>query len=67
MRLKFFSVPFHDPDDVAGDVNQFLAGHRILAIERNLVQDGANRQYRVVDAGKIRCAHRAGSGGGVFG
>jgi superfamily II DNA helicase RecQ len=47
MRLKFFSVPFHDPDDVAGDVNQFLAGHRILAIERNLVQDGANSAWAI--------------------
>lgn len=40
MRLRFFSVPAREPAAEAEEVNQFLASHRVLAVDRHLVADG---------------------------
>lgn len=40
MRICFFSVPAREPEGVADEVNQFLASHRVLSVDRHLVADG---------------------------
>lgn len=47
MRFRFFSVPVHDPDPAADELNRFLAGHRILAVEKHFVADGANSAWAI--------------------
>ncbi len=47
MRVKFFAVPALDPDETELDLNRFLAGHRVLAIDRELVADGAGSFWAV--------------------
>ncbi len=42
MRLRFFAVPAWDPGEVEEEVNSFLAGHRVLTVERELVSTGAS-------------------------
>ena len=45
MRLRFFTIPIHGGDEAAAELNHFLGAHRILAIDRSLVQDGANSAW----------------------
>jgi len=40
MRLKCFAIPALTPDEAADEVSRFLASHRILTIDRKLVDDG---------------------------
>ncbi|MGH8548378.1 MAG: HRDC domain-containing protein [Methylococcales bacterium] len=40
MRLRFFTISAHDPEDSARDLNEFLASNRILEIERHFVAEG---------------------------
>ena len=47
MRFRFFLVPVHSAEDAATALNQFLAGHRILAIDRQFVADGANSAWAI--------------------
>ncbi len=42
MRFRFFTVPVRGAEGAAQELNQFLAGHRILAIDRHLVADGGD-------------------------
>src|SRR4051812_38036502 len=45
MLLRFFTVPVCDGDDVAEEVNRFLGAHRIVAIDRHFVDDGASSAW----------------------
>jgi superfamily II DNA helicase RecQ len=45
MQLRFFTIPVHDGGDAAEELNRFLSGHRITAIDRSFVQDGANSAW----------------------
>jgi superfamily II DNA helicase RecQ len=45
MQLRFFTVPVHGAEAVAEELNAFLASHRILAVDRSFVQDGANSAW----------------------
>jgi superfamily II DNA helicase RecQ len=45
MQLRFFTIPVHDGGERADELNRFLAGHRILAVDRSFVQDGANSAW----------------------
>ena len=47
MQLRFFTIPIHGGGDIADELNRFLAGSRILSIDRHLVQDGANSAWAV--------------------
>jgi len=40
-------VPVHSAEEAATVLNQFLAGHRILAIDRQFVTDGANSAWAI--------------------
>ncbi len=39
MKMKFFAVPAHAPEGAEEELNRFLAGHRVLEIDRQVVQD----------------------------
>ncbi|MCB1826456.1 MAG: HRDC domain-containing protein [Candidatus Competibacteraceae bacterium] len=45
MHLRFFTIPIHGGDEAAAELNRFLGAHRILTIDRSLVQDGANSAW----------------------
>ncbi len=47
LRLRFFTVPIHADEDLAADLNGFLASHRVLAIDRRFVEDGANSVWAI--------------------
>jgi len=47
MRLRFFTIPVHGGREAAEELDGFLASHRILAVDRHLVQDGANSAWAV--------------------
>ena len=47
MQLRFFTIPIHGGGDIADELNRFLAGSRILSIDRQLAQDGSNSAWAV--------------------
>ena len=47
MQLKFFTVSIHSGDDTEAELNRFLAAHRIIAIDRQFVSNGANSAWSV--------------------
>ena len=40
MRYRFFSIPVQDPAAAEDALNRFLAAHRIVSVDRELVADG---------------------------
>ena len=48
MQLKSFVIPVLSPERSEGDVNSFLRGHRVLRIERQLVNDMAGAYWAVL-------------------
>ena len=42
MRYQFFAIPVLDPSQAADELNSFLAQHRILTVERELVAMGTS-------------------------
>jgi superfamily II DNA helicase RecQ len=42
MAYKFITVPVHDPRVAEAELNAFLRGHRVLAVERKWVESGMN-------------------------
>jgi superfamily II DNA helicase RecQ len=47
VRFRFFTIPLHGGEDQAQELNRFLAGHRLLAIDRQFVADGANSAWAI--------------------
>ena len=47
MQLRFFTIPIHGGEGIADELNRFLAGSRILSIDRHLAQDGSNSAWAV--------------------
>jgi len=47
MQLRFYTVPIHGGDDVADELNRFLTGHRILAVERQFNQNGGASAWAI--------------------
>jgi superfamily II DNA helicase RecQ len=47
MQFRFFTIPIFGADDVATELNRFIAGHRILAIDRQFVMDGPRSIWAV--------------------
>ncbi len=45
MQVHFFTIPVHSGAEAAEELNRFLAGHRILSVDRQLVQDGTNSAW----------------------
>jgi superfamily II DNA helicase RecQ len=40
MQLRFFTIPILGGESAAAELNRFLASHRVLAVDRQLAQDG---------------------------
>jgi superfamily II DNA helicase RecQ len=47
MRLHFVTVPIHGSSAAEQELNQFLATHRILSVDRQLVADGPRSAWAV--------------------
>ena len=45
MPLRFFTIPARYAQDAAGEMNQYLGSHRVLNVERQFVDDGANSYW----------------------
>ena len=47
MRMHFVTIPVFDSGAAQAELNRFLGGHRVLAVERQLVADGAGSAWAV--------------------
>lgn len=47
MRLQFFRISLLSCRDDAVELNEFLASHRVLSVDRQLVADGSNSFWTV--------------------
>lgn len=47
MQVQFFTIPVQSGDEAAEELNLFLGSHRIVAIDRQFVQDGPNSAWAV--------------------
>lgn len=47
MRLKFFHIPMVDPLAAEAELNQFLASHRVLEVQRHFVATGLDSGWAV--------------------
>ncbi len=47
MQIKFFSIPVQNEAQANSELNSFLASHRVLSVERQLVQDGQQSFWAV--------------------
>jgi superfamily II DNA helicase RecQ len=47
MQYRFFTVPVWDSGEAGAELNRFLNGHRILAVERQFVQDAGNSVWAI--------------------
>lgn len=42
MFLRFFTIPIEGGEEAVEELNRFLGAHRIVAIDRQFVEDGPN-------------------------
>ena len=42
MQFRFFVIPIKSNDDAAEEMNRFLRGHRVLAVEKRFMEGGEN-------------------------
>lgn len=47
MKIKFFSIPANDSEAAQKELNTFLSGHRIAAVEKNFVTDGGHSFWAI--------------------
>ena len=47
MQFHFFSIPAQGPEEEVATLNRFLAGHRILAVDRHFVAEGPNSRWAI--------------------
>lgn len=47
MRMHFLSIPVFDGSAAEAELNRFLASHRVVAIDRQLVADGPRSAWAV--------------------
>ncbi len=58
MRVKFFAIPALDPSDAEVELNHFLAQHRVLSIDREIVTQRAGTFWAV----SVTCLERSAPG-----
>jgi superfamily II DNA helicase RecQ len=63
MRLHFVTVPIHGSAAAEEELNQFLADHRVLAVDRQLVADGQRSAWAVCVTYVDAAASPGGAGG----
>jgi hypothetical protein len=47
MGLRFFVVPVHDSSAFEQDLNGFLARHKVVSIDRHLIDQGVNSFWAI--------------------
>ncbi len=47
MKVKFFAIPALDPRTAEKELNGFLGGHRVVTIDRHLVNDRQSAYWAV--------------------
>lgn len=47
MRLHFVTVPIQDSAAAEAELNQFLASHRVIAVDRHLIPDGPRSAWSI--------------------
>ena len=47
MAFEFFKVPVHDPGAFAGELNAFIAGHKVASIRKKFVDCGENSFWAI--------------------
>ena len=47
MPLRFFTISIHDSVSSEEELNRFLAGHKVLSIERHLIDAGLNSFWTI--------------------
>ena len=47
MALRFFVIPARDSVNAEQDLNRFLAGHKVLSIDRQLIDQGMNSFWTI--------------------
>ncbi len=47
MRLHFFAIPALDPGDAQAELDGFMGSHRVVGVDRQLVQDGPGSFWAV--------------------
>jgi hypothetical protein len=47
VKVKFFAVPALSPGEAEAELNRFLAAHRVLALDRQLVAQGQAAYWAV--------------------
>lgn len=47
MRLHFMTIPVYESAAAEAELNRFLASHRVLAVDRQLVVDGTRSAWAV--------------------
>jgi superfamily II DNA helicase RecQ len=47
MGLRFFVVPVHESGDFEQELNGFLARHRVVSIDRHLIDEGVNSFWAI--------------------
>ncbi|MEX1368357.1 MAG: HRDC domain-containing protein [Nannocystaceae bacterium] len=45
MRFRFFRIPVNDSGEAEADLDRFLASHRVVEVERHLVDDGTRSMW----------------------
>ncbi len=47
MGLRFFAVPVRDSSACEQELNRFLSGHKVVSIERHLIDQGVNSFWAI--------------------
>jgi hypothetical protein len=47
MPLRFFAVPVHDSSKFEQELNGFLASHKVVSIDRHLIDQGINSFWAI--------------------
>ena len=67
MELRFFQIPVANAEVFSDDLNRFLRGHRVLAVERELVREEGGAYWAVCVEFLPLVGGGAASQGGVAG
>jgi len=61
MQLKVFSLSAQGGDEAAEELNRFLRGHRVIAVERRLIEPPGGAYWTFC----VEYLERGGEGGGI--
>ncbi|MCH9688418.1 MAG: HRDC domain-containing protein [Deltaproteobacteria bacterium] len=62
MRLRFFTIPVFDSDAAQAELDRFLATHRIVTIDRELIAEGLRSAWAICVAHHVSSATATANG-----